>query len=723
MNEIIKFKKTIIAVFCLIYLFPFYYGQFENFEGWNTALFSNKIFAENLLKFEYTTWIHNIGFGVPFPLNPNQIFHPIIILFAFLNIDIVIFIFYFSHSFLGCLYLFYLARDLKIKKIIIYTCIITFLGCSTTADWVLLKFLPSEFFVWSMTPILLFYCNKILNIGEKNKIIRLSIIIGLMMGFVVLNSHPPFAINLFILLFIFLCFNYGNFFRIFKYLLLSFCIALLISLPKFYMIINEFLYFNMETDRSMLKRNAARILDNHDWLYISFPHSFLLKPLFLPNFKEQYLIFTSAGILDAIKSLNIKNFINGVLEGYFHRYIGAGIRDRDFFLGPPFVFTFIFIVFLYLFKKENIENLKKYTLLSIVFIIFMFFAPDLIIYLIGRDIFFRDGFFIFAILSIGIFLSYLSINKYKTLVNLILAFQILCIILVYIPIWFKNINTYRMFEEPDPDFSSYRQEWKLSNIKEIFIKNNLDLNGRVYFTKKAYEELPNKYAQSVYNTLAFHGLRQINNQSKGISQLPFYPTHQIMEGHIYGEDYLLHHPKTLSFLGIKYFFHDKLINSKNYKFIDKIISNNNTYYLFHNKEVLKESIIINPNTLDNVKKIKDCPNEKILCMNFDAVEILDNPKIKKITKNNGEIFVELNQSLDKGLIFISEMFRPQWKLLDDKNNKITNIFNGFIGVEINHPTKKIILKYEPIYLKYFIYLSFIITLINLLYIYKLKKEL
>lgn len=723
MSEILNFKKTIIAVFCLIYLFPFYYGQFENFEGWNTALFSNKIFAENLLKFEYTTWIHNIGFGVPFPLNPNQIFHPIIILYAFLNIDIVIFIFYFSHSFLGCLYLFYLARDLKIKKIIIYTCIITFLGCSTTADWVLLKFLPSEFFVWSMTPILLFYCNKILNISEKNKMIRLSIIIGLMMGFVILNSHPPFAINLFILLFIFLCFNYRNFFRIFKYLLLSFFIVLLISLPKFYMIINEFLYFNMETDRSMLKRNAARILDNYDWLYISFPHSFFLKPLFLPNFKEQYLIFTSTGILDAIKSLNIKNFINGILEGYFHRYVGAGIRDRDFFLGPPFVFTFIFIVILYLFKKPNIENLKKYTLLAIIFIIFMFFAPNLIIYLIGRDIFFRDGFFIFAILSIGIFLSYLSINKYKTLVNLILAFQILCIILVYIPIWFKNINTYRMFEEPDPDFSSYRQEWKLSNIKEIFVKNNLDLNGRIYFTKKAYEDLPNKYAQSVYNTLAFHGLRQINNQSKGISQLPFYPTHQIMEGHIYGEDYLLYYPKTLSFLGIKYFFHDKLIDDKNYKFIDKIISNNNTYYLFHNKGVFKESIIINPNTLDNVKKIKDCPNEKILCMNFDAVEILDNTKIKSITKNNGKILVELNQSLDEGLIFISEMFRPQWKLLEGKNNNIIKIFNGFIGVEINNPTKKIILKYEPIYLKYFVYLTFIVTITGLLYFVKLRKGL
>ena len=52
------------------------------------------------------------------------------------------------------------------------------------------------------------------------------------------------------------------------------------------MIINEFLYFNMETDRSMLNRNAARILDNHDWLYISFPHSFFLKPLFYQILKN-----------------------------------------------------------------------------------------------------------------------------------------------------------------------------------------------------------------------------------------------------------------------------------------------------------------------------------------------------------------------------------------------------------------------------------------------------
>ena len=65
--------------------------------------------------------------------------------------------------------------------------------------------------------------------------------------------------------------------------------------------------------------------------------------------------------------------------------------------------------------------------------------------------------------------------------------------------------------------------------------------------------MQNKYAHSVYNTLAFHGLRQINNQSKGISQLPFYPTHQIMEGHICGEDYLLYYPKTL-FLRNKIFF-------------------------------------------------------------------------------------------------------------------------------------------------------------------------
>jgi len=722
MNEILNYKKTIIAIFCLIYLFPFYYGQFENFEGWNTALFSNKIFAENLLKFKYTTWIHNIGFGVPFPLNPNQIFHPIILMYAFFDISLVVFIFYFFHSFLGCLYLYYLARDLKIEKIVIYTCIITFLGCSTTADWVLLKFLPSEFFVWSMTPILLFYCNKILNVKEKNKIIRLSIIIGLLMGFVILNSHPPFAINLFLLLFIFLCFNYRDFLRVFNYFLLSLFILLIISLPKFYMIINEFLYFNMETDKSMLKRNSGRILENTDWFYISLPHSFFFKPLFLPNFKEQYLIYTSTGILDAIKSLNIKNFFNGILEGYFHRYFGAGIRARDLFLGPPFVFTFFFTVIVYLFKKQNIENLRKYILLSVVFIFLMFFAPDLIIYLIGRDIFFRDGFFIFSILSIGIYLSYLSKNKYKTLVRLILALQILSVILVYTPVWFKNINTYRMFEQPDLDFSSYRQEWKVSNIKEIFIKNNLDLNGRIYFTKKAYEDLPNKYAHSVYNTLAFHGLRQINNQSKGVSQLPFYPTHQIMEGHIYGDDFLIYHPKTLSFLGIKYFFHNKMINNKNYKFIDKIISNNNTYYLFQNVRVLKEAIIINPNTLNNIQNIKDCPNIKILCMNFDGIEILDNTQIKKITKNQGEIIIELNHSLDKGLIFISEMFRPEWKILGNKNNKIINIFNGFMGVKINNPTNKIVLKYEPTYLKFFIYLSFFVLFINMIYYYRLKQH-
>ena len=69
------------------------------------------------------------------------------------------------------------------------------------------------------------------------------------------------------------------------------------------------------------------------------------------------------------------------------------------------------------------------------------------------------------------------------------------------------------------------------------------------------------------------------------------------------------------------------------------------------------------------------------------------------------------------------MYRPQWKLLEGKNNNIRKIFNGFIGVDINNPTKKIILKYEPIYLKYFVYLTFIVTIANLLYFFKLRKGL
>lgn len=718
MNKIINFNYISIFFLALIYLFPFYFGQFENFEGWNTALFSNKIFAENLRKFHYTYWVDSVGFGSPFPFNPNQLFHPIILFFLFFETNTVMFLFYFFHLFMACLFLYYLCVDLEINKKIIYVCIITYLGCSTTADFILLKFLPSEFFVWSMIPVLLFFCNKILIIKIKQEIFKNSIIIGLLVGFVILNSHPPFAINFFLIILVFFSFNLISSIKIYKYLILSSIIALIISFPKIYMIYNEFLYFNNESNKELLKRNAGRLTLNPGWFKYQLPHSLFLKPIFLPNFKEQYNLFITSGLNEALKSLSFDKIINGLLEGFFHRYFGAGLRDRGVFLGPPFVFMIIIIPFYALSIKLKNNNLYIYFFLSLIFIFIFFYAPDIIIYLIGRDIFLRDGFFIFGILAVGLFLSHLiQHSKFKILVNIIIFLQLSSIILVYIPIWTKNINTYRLFEKPDPEFTSYRKEWNNSYIKEIFLNEGLDLKGRIYFTRNAGHNLPNIYAHTHYNTLAYHGLRQINGETKGISQLNLYPSHQIMGGYIMGEDVLITHPKTVSFLGIRYIFHDDFINNKNFKLIKKIISNNNSYYLYENLNVFKEVLIIKPASIYNVTNIENCSHNKILCKNFDQIEVINSGFINNIKKDNGKITIEFSNTFKEGVIFISEKYRPEWRLISNNNekNKIFKIFDGFIGIQIKDANEIITLEYRPYILIFFNFLTFFLILIIFIY--------
>ena len=88
---------VVVVLISFVALVPFHFGEFSNTEELHTTVFSNTFFAKALLNGDYPVWTHTLGFGIPFPIDPNQIHHPLVLLFGLMDIGLALSVFYQFH--------------------------------------------------------------------------------------------------------------------------------------------------------------------------------------------------------------------------------------------------------------------------------------------------------------------------------------------------------------------------------------------------------------------------------------------------------------------------------------------------------------------------------------------------------------------------------------------------------------------------------------------------
>ena len=656
------------------------------------------MFVDKIINnFSYPLWNENLAFGIPFNLNPNQVNNPLVLLFGIKNINLGLSFFYQLNLFIGSVYFFRLANFYGIKKNISLICTFTFLASSGSADWVYIKFLPSAVFAWCILPVLIFYYLTFLNINNKAKQSNKNgIIFSFLFGLLVLNSHPPIAI-LYAILFILISFLYFNqFLKKIRIVIMIILTIFLISLSKINILWQEYLLFDED-----LPRNIGRITKNENWIKYSFVHTLFFKPFPIP--------------LEFIKTISFNNIADGIsilIEdlkiGFNRKFLGTRIDERDFFIGPIFSIIFIFSFF----RKKNYFDKKLFFLIIILFLLF-FFCPNIILVLIQRDFLFRDLIIIFIILFVGIYFKNFNKNLQKKLIII----HLISLILVHVSHFIHQKNVYK-----NNNFLFTKTINNDDYFIQTFKKFNLDKHQRIYLTEKAGDVFPSKSFNYYYNFLSFLGYKVINSNTKGVSLDNFYPAYRKFEGIIKGDEIIQKNQTSQFFLRIKYIIALKNEDySKNLKYVGSVKNANGQELIILENTNFKEfGYTINASALDKANTyLENCIHQRLLCIDFEKYKkqlVNRNISVKRISSEKMSISLETIDGNE--IIIIPEAFRKDWNI-ENKNFKIFNIFNGFIGIQRKDNSEaklneKIDIVYYP---KVLIYLKLLTFSIFMFYLY------
>src|SRR5262245_15735365 len=126
-------------------------------EEYRGAVLSLVLHARAILDGVYPYWTSALGFGLPHPLHPGLIFHPLMPLFGIAEPDTAARLLYAAHAALGAAGSWWLVREAGAGRWAAALASATWTLSAPSLNYVLTDFWPVEFAVWSLAPFLFLF--------------------------------------------------------------------------------------------------------------------------------------------------------------------------------------------------------------------------------------------------------------------------------------------------------------------------------------------------------------------------------------------------------------------------------------------------------------------------------------------------------------------------------------------------------------------------------------
>jgi hypothetical protein len=158
-------------------------------EEYRSAILTLVVHARALLDGVYPYWTSSLGFGLPHPLHPALLIHPLLPLFGVLAPDNAARVLYAAHAALGAAGCWWLVRYLGGGPWAAALASATWTLSAPSANYVLTDFWPVEFVVWSLAPYLLLAALRVLESPSGGRRWIDAIAFGLVAGLMWANGH------------------------------------------------------------------------------------------------------------------------------------------------------------------------------------------------------------------------------------------------------------------------------------------------------------------------------------------------------------------------------------------------------------------------------------------------------------------------------------------------------------------------------------------------------
>jgi hypothetical protein len=643
------------------------FGTFKDLEEYLSTILSTSLSAKAYIEMRLPLWTDTLGLGAPLSFSQGFTYHPLTLLFALIDLQSALIFLYAFQFVIATFSLWYLCAHLGLEKLIRFVIITTYIFSSPTQNYLLTDFWPSLFMNWTMAPLILLAIISLQDARTYRENLIWICILSLSFGLMILNGHVGHNI---VYLSIFIIFLLVDFKKTWKKLWSLFIAALIAG-----MIIFSKLIITVEEIRQF-SENLERI----NW------GSSLLDP-------------------KIVWGLFLKPFALGSISEIIDINITTGTRIIAF--GIPFALITFLSPFLF-FQIE--KNYRPFIITTIFCIIGTCLPRDTFLKIISWTFLYRDPLILFGSISAGIFLSQIVLKKNKTVFILLCIFQVLTVCVGALPFITQGVVKALYEEKEDVGFNN------MNRVPELVLKLRSRGSGRVYLSKKLYEQIEQKRVVKdgiFVNTLAFYDVRVINGIFKGFSMASLYPDLSIPYGQIKGQESVPMNKDLLDILSVKYVVsikeetvHPKLVG------VDRWIDKSGTeFFLWENLDAGSEAFFLDTSTAAiELKSVTNCEfNVGLLCSDVSELKkiILKNQKID-VDSRNGKLFLKYEVSSKKRYILLSTMYREGWRGPKDAN-LIQSKF-GLIELMAPEGSSELMIEYAPPLRGYSIILSWLTIL-------------
>jgi len=680
-----KYNKTyildILAIIFLtfIFLFPIYIGGINDEEGLRVPILSTKLVLSSWQNLSYNFWTNRLGLGIPLPFSHDLTMHPLSMLFLSDDFYLPVSFFYTFHILIGVFSIYLLCKQFNIDRVVSLVCVFTFLFSSASVQYVHGGFNPTLLVGWTTFPLLLLIYIKILNAKDSKHSFLMSILLGYIGGFWILNSALGTTFVHVLGLVFFTIFCIKDAISKYKYIIISLVIVLLVSADKIYLILSETQRFNL--DPTLVRRDES----NPFGFYLIW--SLLFKPFFYFSVNEFFENIYTYGITNAI--MDIKDVF--VVKNTF---------TRNIFIGAPF---FLLSFYFLLVRRKIFKYQGAFTGAMIICLILTFLPGNIITNIPSANYFYRDPYTLFAIILSGVALSQLKIYfgmPRRMYFKLIIFSQVTLLIIG------STVLLYRSFVSKDHDGSinpeisrsylGFARDQRLVNYLRSVGVNSTD---RIYLSpgSSAGSRL---WDTQVGNGLAFKGLTVVNGTFKGISAGLLYPDSLLLQGCILGQNDVIKNKDLLDVLAIRY------VIVTPYEIRDPSlikIGSLSPYegfelHILKNEDAWPLAVFIDDKAVNlRLPRRESCEHTRLLCAEFSGYKKLHKlDKKLDITEKNNNIVITTSSNDLKDPVLVSIMYLPGWVIQTSSGKyKASKSEEGLITFKIPSGENKIILSYEP----------------------------
>jgi hypothetical protein len=637
-------------------------------------------------------WNHLLSLGTPWPTPQLMNDSPLSFLLGFLDLYTALAVFILLHVFVQAISVWFLCRELNFKKSTAYITTISIL-LTTPTEYLLTSDALAVYLVWSLLPTVILVTYKLLSAEFLKRALLWANIYCFLLIYIISNGHLGTFSTYIICIPIIIMFSKNKLNKKIAYCFITFFLTLIPNIAKLHYYLSEYLLYGPDVSRAHAFYNSNAFFSVWAILFKPIP---LINPFSL-SLQEFITEFGTINSETRVVSFGSPIVLFTIIHGLIKMRNNTSLSPRT----------------------KNLELLKILWLILGISFILQFIPTNFLGDAVSSNWTFKDPVILSGILIFGFYLNKLNLQNKLILLSmhipLILASSLT---LTLGPSIYSKINESSEFHTPRQVAEVTNTDTRLSAIKILksdsrcTIKPCVKSQPRVIYTGAALELLYKEkllLAGLLPNSLSLHDFTDVSASLKGISLDSVHPSQRKFYGMVAAEsfrdfsyfpneeDWIKSNGPMRNILGINYiiakstdiFKGTGLIKIGEFKSEGSDVDD---MVIMKNSMALERVLLLNNQDIFRYVKSNNCKNDLYFtCLNVDELyNQIENSSNLKITRIDNGVQVNMNSSVNKKTLIITEMWRPQW------STNIGEVFNfhGLIGVQVPAYTENILIRFQ-----------------------------